>query len=161
MSSDSSTTVAAQPPPEEVAANQGEDGAGLEPAGPTDSIERPAGQDACVGGNVFGTRCASTPGPAPAPIPKTSHFAPMAGKLVVVPKIAATVKLDDDVLTAVRLEAARSGRSEDEVVEAAVRRYVGPSVLDRLAERNRLEEDEAMVIALEEIGARRRERRGG
>lgn len=78
-----------------------------------------------------------------------------------VPKSAATVKLDDDVLTAVRLEAARSGRSEDEVVEAAVRRYVGPSVLDRLAQRNQLNEDEAMVIALEEIAAHRRERQSG
>lgn len=78
-----------------------------------------------------------------------------------VPKSAATVKLDDDVLAAVRVEAARSGRSEEEVVEAAVRRYVGPTVLDRLAARNRLDEDEAMAIALEEVAAHRRERRSG
>ena len=84
-----------------------------------------------------------------------------AGKLVDVPKSAATIKLDDDVLAAVRVEAARSGRSEDEVVEAAVRRYVGPTVLDRLAARNRLDEDEAMAIALEEVAAHRRERRSG
>ena len=50
----------------------------------------------------------------------------------------ATVNLDDEVFDAVRVEAARSGRSEDQVVEAAVRRYIGPSVLDRLRERNRL-----------------------
>jgi Arc/MetJ family transcription regulator len=78
-----------------------------------------------------------------------------------VPKKAATVKLDDDVLAAVRLEAVRSGRSENEVVEAAVRRYVGPTVLDRLTERNRLDEDEAMAIALEEVAAHRRERLSG
>jgi predicted transcriptional regulator len=78
-----------------------------------------------------------------------------------VTKSAATVKLDDDVLDAVRLEAARSGRSQDQVVEAAVRRYVGPSVLDRLRERNRLDDDEAMTIAIEEVAAHRRERRSG
>ena len=74
---------------------------------------------------------------------------------------AATVRLDDEVLDAIRREAARSGRSEDEVVEDAVRRYLGPSVLDRLSERNRLDEDEAMAIALEEVSAYRQERRGG
>ncbi|HUP68368.1 MAG TPA: hypothetical protein VM142_00985 [Acidimicrobiales bacterium] len=57
------------------------------------------------------------------------------------------------------MEAARSARSEDQVVEAAVRRYIGPRVLDRLRERNRLGEDEAM--ALEEVATRRRERRSG
>ena len=76
-------------------------------------------------------------------------------------KSAATVRLDDEVLDAVRQEAARSGRSEDQVVEAAVRRYIGPSVVDRLRGRNRLGEDEAMEIALEEIAAHRRERRTG
>jgi hypothetical protein len=84
-----------------------------------------------------------------------------AGKLVDVSKSAATVNLADDVLAAVRLEAARSGRSEDQVVEAAVRRYIGPSVLDRLGARNRLDEDEAMAIAIEEVAAHRRERRSG
>ena len=75
------------------------------------------------------------------------------------PKSAATVRMDDEVLTAVRLEAARSGRSEDEVVEAAVRRYIGPSVLDRLRERNHLGGADAMEMAVEEVAARRQERR--
>ncbi|MDP9388615.1 MAG: ribbon-helix-helix protein, CopG family [Actinomycetota bacterium] len=78
-----------------------------------------------------------------------------------VPKVAATVNLDDEVLDAVRREAARSGRSEDQVVEDAVRRYLGPSVLDRLREQNRLDEDEAMAFALDEVAAHRRERRTG
>lgn len=76
-------------------------------------------------------------------------------------KSPATVRLDDEVLDAVRQEAARSGRSEDQVVEAAVRRYIGPSVLDRLRDRNRLGEDETMDLAREEIAAHRRERRTG
>lgn len=75
------------------------------------------------------------------------------------PKNATTFRLDDGVLMAVRLEAARSGRSEDEVVEAAVRRYIGPSVLDRLRERNHLGEADAMEMAVEEVAARRQERR--
>jgi hypothetical protein len=66
------------------------------------------------------------------------------------------LKLDDEVLDAVRLEAERTGRSEDQVVEAALRRYVGPGVLDRLAARNRLPEDDAMSIALEEVEEHRR-----
>ncbi|MEO6121062.1 MAG: ribbon-helix-helix protein, CopG family [Acidimicrobiales bacterium] len=74
---------------------------------------------------------------------------------------SAAFKLDDEVLDAVRREASRSGRSEDEVVEAAVRRYLGPSVLDRLRERNHLDEDEAMAIALDEVAAHRWERRTG
>jgi hypothetical protein len=76
-------------------------------------------------------------------------------------KSPAIVRLDDEVLDAVRQEAARSGRSEDQVVEAAVRRYVGPSVLDRVRERNRLGEDAAMDVARVEIAAQRRERRTG
>ncbi len=68
-----------------------------------------------------------------------------------VSKRAATIRLDDQVLDAVRREAERSGRSEDQIVETAVRRYVGPSVLDRFRERNRLDEDEAMAMAIEEV----------
>lgn len=71
------------------------------------------------------------------------------------PKRAATVKLDDEVLDAVRRQAERSGRCEDQVVEAAVRRYVGPSVLDRLRGRHGLDEDEGMVITVEEVAAHR------
>lgn len=63
------------------------------------------------------------------------------------------------MLDAVRREATRSGKSEDDVVEAAVCRYVGPSVIDRLRERNRLDEQEAIAIALDEIAAHRRDRR--
>ncbi|MDP9418592.1 MAG: ribbon-helix-helix protein, CopG family [Actinomycetota bacterium] len=37
-------------------------------------------------------------------------------------KIAATVRLDDEVLEAIRREATRSGKTEDDIVEAAVRR---------------------------------------
>ncbi|MGH9189301.1 MAG: hypothetical protein ACRD0Q_04615 [Acidimicrobiales bacterium] len=42
------------------------------------------------------------------------------------------------------------------MIEEAVRRYLGPSVLDRLWDQNRLDEDVAMEIAREEIAAHRR-----
>lgn len=77
------------------------------------------------------------------------------------PTNAGTVKLDAEVLDAVRREAALSGRSEDQVIEAAVRRYIGPSVLDRLRERNKVGEDEAMAIVLEEVAVCRQERQSG
>jgi hypothetical protein len=65
---------------------------------------------------------------------------------------------DDTVPDVVRMEAQRSGQSQDQV-DAAVRQDPGPSVLDRLSERNRLDEAEAGTIALEEITAHREPRR--
>lgn len=76
-----------------------------------------------------------------------------------VEKQPTTVRFDYELLDAIRREAARRGTSEDEVIEAAVRRYVAPSVLDRLWERNQLDEDEAMRIAVEETAAVRTEKR--
>ncbi len=37
--------------------------------------------------------------------------------------------------------------------------FVGPSVLDRFRERNRLDEDEVMAMTIEEVAGHRRERR--
>lgn len=70
------------------------------------------------------------------------------------------LKLQDEVLDAVRLEAERTGRSGDQVVEAALRRYVGPGELDQLAASNRLPEDDARSIAHTEVEDRRRTGRG-
>ena len=69
------------------------------------------------------------------------------------------VELSDDVAEAVRRVANRTGRSEAEVVELAVRRFVLPSILDRLWGRATLTEDEAMAIAVEEVRAMRTGRR--
>ena len=68
------------------------------------------------------------------------------------------VELSDDVADVVRREANRTGRSEAEVVELAVKRLVAPSILDRLWDRAELTEDEAMAIAVEEVNAARAER---
>jgi len=72
-----------------------------------------------------------------------------------------TVALSGEIADAVRAEAARTGRTDAEVVEVAVRRFLGPSILDQLWTRSELTDDEAMAIALDEIRAHRAERRAG
>ena len=66
--------------------------------------------------------------------------------------------LPEEVADVVRREATRTGRTDAEVVELAVRRLVAPSVLDRLWERSTLNEDEAMTLAVEEQRALRAQR---
>jgi hypothetical protein len=69
-----------------------------------------------------------------------------------------TFEPDDAVPEVVRMEAEGSGPSQDQF-NGAVRQEPSPSVLDRLSERNRLDEADAMRIALEEITAHREARR--
>ena len=69
-----------------------------------------------------------------------------------------SVVLPKEVADVVRREATRTGRTDAEVVELAVRRLVAPSVLDRLWERSTLNEDEAMTLAVEEQRALRAQR---
>ena len=64
-------------------------------------------------------------------------------------KIRTTLTIDEDVMRAVRVKAARSGRRDSEVIEDAVRRDLGLDVLERLWARNDMAEDEAMELALE------------
>lgn len=67
-------------------------------------------------------------------------------------KIRTTLTIDDEVWKAVRIRAARSGKRESEVIEAALRRELGFDLLKRIWERNDLPEDEAMDLALEAQG---------
>lgn len=64
-------------------------------------------------------------------------------------KIRTTLTIDADVLTAVRVEAARSGQRDSEVIEAAVRRDLGFDMLDRLWASADLDEPDAMDLAIE------------
>ncbi len=57
--------------------------------------------------------------------------------------------LDEEVLRAVKVRAARTGKRESEVIEEALRRDLGLDLLAGLWERNRMSEDEAMALALE------------
>lgn len=75
------------------------------------------------------------------------------------PKTRTTLTIDADVLRAVRVRAARTGRGDSEVIEQALRRELGLDLLDRLWERNDLPEDEALGLAVEaQHAARRRPR---
>jgi hypothetical protein len=80
-----------------------------------------------------------------------------------------TVYLDEELLIAAKVLAATSGRREYEVLEDALREYVSGSLradsraqltalLDRVAERSDLDEDEAMSLAYSELRAARKQR---
>jgi len=81
-----------------------------------------------------------------------------------------TVYLDDDVLTATKVLAAGRGSSESQVVEDALRAYLHSgeleatradltALMERLAKRADLDDDEAMAVAIDEVRAVRAGRR--
>jgi hypothetical protein len=65
------------------------------------------------------------------------------------PKVRTTLTIDEDVLRAVRVRAARSGQRDSEVIEEAVREKLGLDLLRRIWEKADLSEDEAMALAVE------------
>ena len=73
-------------------------------------------------------------------------------------KMRTTITLDEQVLTAARVHAARTGKADGEVVEEALRKLLGMDLLDRLWATADLDEDEAMGLALEGQRAVRSER---
>ena len=75
------------------------------------------------------------------------------------PKIRTTLTVDEDVLRAVKVRAARSGRGDSEVIEEALRRDLGLDLLERLWERNDLTPAEADKLAVEAQHRTRRRRR--
>jgi hypothetical protein len=64
-------------------------------------------------------------------------------------KVRTTLTVDEDVLRAVKLRAARTGKGDSEVIEDSLRRDLGLDLLDRLWDRNRMPEDEAVTLAVE------------
>lgn len=60
-----------------------------------------------------------------------------------------TVTLDDSVLRAVKIRAARLGRGDSEVIEESLRRDLGLDLLDRLWAMHDLPEDDAIALAVE------------
>src|SRR3546814_9232915 len=63
-------------------------------------------------------------------------------------KTRTTLTIDEDVLRAVKVRAAREGKGDSEVIEAAVRRELGLDLLENLWARNDL--DEAAATRSEE-----------
>ena len=75
------------------------------------------------------------------------------------PKTRTTLTIDEGVLRAVKVRAARTGKADGEVIEEALRRDLGLDLLDRLWERNDLAEPAAIKLAVEAQHATRRHKR--
>jgi len=65
------------------------------------------------------------------------------------PKVRTTLTVDEDVLRAVKVHAARTGKGDSEVIEEALRRQLGFELLERLWGANDLSEDDAVALAVE------------
>jgi Ribbon-helix-helix protein, copG family len=65
------------------------------------------------------------------------------------PKVRTTLTIDADVLRAVKVRGARTGRGDSEVIEQALRRELGFDLLERLWKQSDLGEDEATALAVE------------
>ena len=77
-------------------------------------------------------------------------------------KVRTTLTVDAEVLRAVKVRAARTGKGDSEVIEEAIRRDLGLELLDRLWAANRLDEEESLALGVEAffayatvVGARR------
>ncbi len=64
--------------------------------------------------------------------------------------------LDERVLRAVRVKAARTGRRDSDVIEEALRRDLGFELLERIWANAAMDEDEALALAVEEQHKARR-----
>jgi hypothetical protein len=72
-------------------------------------------------------------------------------------KTRTTLTIDEAVLRAVKVRAARTGKGESAVIEEAIRRDLGLDLMERLWARNDMAEDEAMELAIEAQQKARRE----
>jgi hypothetical protein len=66
-----------------------------------------------------------------------------------VPKARTTITVDERVLRAVRVKAARTGRRDSEVIEDALRRDLGLELLDRVWASADHDEDDALRLGVE------------
>lgn len=73
-------------------------------------------------------------------------------------KVRTTLTIDEGVLRAVKVRAARSGMGDSEVIERALRRELGLDLLERLWQRNGLDEADAGSLAVEAQHATRTRR---
>lgn len=71
-------------------------------------------------------------------------------------KTRTTLTVEESVLKAVKVRAARTGRGDSEVIEEALRRDLGLDLLERLWERADLDEAMATDLAVEAQHATRR-----
>lgn len=71
-------------------------------------------------------------------------------------KVRTTLTIDEDVLRAVKIRAARTGRRDSELIEDALRRDLGLGVIEEIWAHNDLDDEQAMTLAREAQAAARR-----
>jgi hypothetical protein len=64
-------------------------------------------------------------------------------------KVRTTLTIDPQILRAVKVRAARTGKGDSEVIEEALRRDLGFALLDEIWAKNDMAEDEAIALAVE------------
>lgn len=74
-------------------------------------------------------------------------------------RVRTTLTIEEEVLRAVKVRAARTGKGDSAVIEEALRRDLGLDLLEGLWSRNRLSEEEATQLAVEAQHATRPRRR--
>jgi len=65
-----------------------------------------------------------------------------------------TVYLDEELLRAAKVAAARAGKRDYQVLEEALRAYLGLELLERVGARSKLKEDQALDLAYRELHVR-------
>lgn len=70
-----------------------------------------------------------------------------------------TFYVDENVLRAARVRAARTDRRDSEIVEQALRAYLGFDIVERVWARSELSEEDAVKLAVSEQHAMRDEKR--
>lgn len=74
-------------------------------------------------------------------------------------KVRTTLTIEQEVLRAVKVRAARTGKGDSEVIEDALRRDLGLDLLERVWAENGMLEEDAAALAVEAQHATRRRRR--
>ncbi|HEY5266755.1 MAG TPA: ribbon-helix-helix protein, CopG family [Acidimicrobiales bacterium] len=64
-------------------------------------------------------------------------------------KTRTTLTVEEEVLRAVKIRAARTGKGESQVIEEALRRDLGLDLLDQIWAHGTMNEDDAMALAVE------------
>lgn len=74
-----------------------------------------------------------------------------------VAKRKTTVYIDEELLRMAKVRAARTDRRDSEILEAALRNYLGLSALEEMRARSDLNEEQAMELAYAELRELRRD----
>lgn len=71
-------------------------------------------------------------------------------------KVRTTLTIDEEVMRAVKLRAAKTGKGDSDVIESSLRRDLGLDFLDQVWEHAEMGEEQAMRLAVEAQHATRR-----